>query len=111
MKLVKNYDLDPIHFEDQKVEIQNVNFGKAAKPSGFQLLVLLLNDTPMLRTTLSVISEGEDCLKSLITTSSKLMSWMNVICIEFLLPEIISFVLRYKLQTSSRARKIATIES
>ena len=77
MKIIKSYDPLPSHFQDQQVEIQGVNFGKAAKQSGFQLLVLLLNDTPVLRTTLSVISEGEEILKSLITTSGKLMVLVN----------------------------------
>lgn len=54
---MKEYSPQPEDFIERTVEMQGINFGKAAKPSGFQLMTFFLNDTPMLRMTLSVIDD------------------------------------------------------
>ncbi|XP_057313200.1 nuclear pore complex protein Nup205-like isoform X1 [Hydractinia symbiolongicarpus] len=68
VKLLKAYEPQPEDFMEKQVEIQGVNFGKAAKPAGFQLLSLLLNDTPMLRMILAIVDDVLEHLQTIITT-------------------------------------------
>lgn len=49
VKILSNYEPLPEHLQDLDVEIQGVRFGKAAKPPGYELMIHLLNDTPMFR--------------------------------------------------------------
>lgn len=49
VKILSNYEPLPEHMQDRDVEIQGVRFGKAAKPPGYELMLFMLNDTPMFR--------------------------------------------------------------
>ena len=49
VKILSNYEPLPEHIQDHDIEIQGVRFGKAAKPPGYELMLHLLNDTPMFR--------------------------------------------------------------
>lgn len=73
VKLLKAYEPQPEDFMEKHVEIQGVNFGKAAKPAGFQVLSLLLNDAPMLRMILAIVDDVLEHLQTIITTHGKLV--------------------------------------
>ena len=47
--------------------MQGVNLGNAAKPSGFQLMVSLLNDTPVLRMLFSIIDDIGQLLEEFVS--------------------------------------------
>ena len=47
--------------------MQGVNLGKASKPSGFQLMVSLLNDTPILRMLLSIVDDIGQLLEKFVS--------------------------------------------
>lgn len=47
--------------------MQGVNLGKASKPSGFQLMVSLLNDTPVLRMLLSIVDDIGQLLEEFVS--------------------------------------------
>ena len=49
IKILASYEPLSEHLQDHDVEIQGVRFGKAAKPPGYELMLHLLNDTPMFR--------------------------------------------------------------
>eukprot|EP00794_Sanderia_malayensis_P012769 gene12769-14080_t len=55
VKILSAYEPSPEHLSDQNVEIQGVNFGRAAKPPGYEILLHLLNDTPMFRLVMNII--------------------------------------------------------
>lgn len=57
LKLLREYTPQDDHFVDSTVEMQGINFGRAAKPCGFELMTLFLNDTPMLRMTLAIVDD------------------------------------------------------
>ena len=76
-KILNEYTVQVEHFVDRTVEMQGINFGKAAKPSGFQLMTSFLNDTPVLRMTLSIIDEVEQLLETFIANEGKLAVFMS----------------------------------
>ncbi|XP_065669875.1 nuclear pore complex protein Nup205 isoform X2 [Hydra vulgaris] len=69
VKILQDYDPLPEHFQDTHVLIQGVNFGKASKPPGYQLLSSLLNYSPMLRMVFSVIDDVLELLKTVSSSS------------------------------------------
>eukprot|EP00795_Rhopilema_esculentum_P005068 gene5068-181_t len=54
-KILRNYEPLPEQFVEQNVEIQGVNFGKAAKHPGHEIMLHMLNDTPMFRLVMNII--------------------------------------------------------
>lgn len=74
LKLLKEYTPQPEHFVERIVEMQGINFGKAAKPSGFQLMTVFLNDTPTLRMTLSIVDDVAEQLQGFIPNEGRVFS-------------------------------------
>jgi len=69
VKILTDYDINADDFMNQEVDIQGVKFGRADKPSGFQLLLLLCSDSPLFRTTLAIINDVADLLSSMLSTN------------------------------------------
>ena len=61
VKILANYEPLPEHFIEQDVEIQGVSFGRASKPPGYEIMIHLLNDTPMFRLVRRIL----DCVHTM----------------------------------------------
>jgi len=72
LKFLKAYTPQAEDFVERFVEMQGINFGKASKPSGFQLMTSFLNDTPLLRMLLSIIDDVAQSLEGFLPNNGNL---------------------------------------